>query len=188
MFDEKDLVLVVIDLQDRLLKVISEREKLISNITILIEFFKKIKAPIIITKQVKLGEITGEVTSSINNYRYKWVIEKETFSCFGDEEFKKIINELNRKTIILTGIETHICILQTAIDALNNGFRVVIPYDAVTSQIRDDHLYALKYLGSKGVEIMPSETIIYATIKTPSHPSFKEILNLVKDRRRKYSV
>ncbi len=188
MFDEKDLVLVVIDLQDRLLKVIDERDKLISNIVMLIEFFKEIKAPIIITKQVKLGEVTSEIIYSTNNYRYKWVIEKETFSCFGNEEFNKIIQRLNKKTIVLTGIETHICVLQTAIDGLNNGFRVVIPYDAVTSQIRDDHLYALKYLGSRGVEIMPSETIVYGTIKTPSHPSFKEILSLVKNRRKQYSV
>ncbi|ABN69360.1 isochorismatase hydrolase [Staphylothermus marinus F1] len=182
--DEKDLVLIVIDLQEKLLKIISDKEKLVENNKILIRFLSRIKAPIIATKQVKLGDINGDIAKELTGSK---IIEKETFSCFRNKEFMDTIRMMNRKTLLITGIETHICVLQTAIDALNLGYRVIIPYDAVSSQIKSDHEYALQYLRSKGAEILPTESIIYAIMESSKHALFREVLNLIKERRKLYS-
>ncbi|ADI31697.1 isochorismatase family protein [Staphylothermus hellenicus] len=183
LIDEKDLVLIVIDLQEKLLKIISDKEKLIINNKMLIRFLSGIETPIIATKQVKLGDIIRDIAKELKSAK---IIEKETFSCFRNKDFMDTIRMTNRKTLIITGIETHICVLQTAIDALNLGYRVIIPYDAVSSQIKSDHEYALQYLQSKGVEILPAESIIYAIMESSKHPLFKEALNLVKERRKLY--
>lgn len=183
LFDEKDLVLVVIDLQDKLLKIINDRNRIITNNKLLIRFFRGINAPIIATKQIKLGDIMREIADELGDAR---IIEKETFSCFGSREFTDILGETRRKTLVITGIETHICILQTAVDGLNRGYRVVIPHDAVSSQVKSDHECALEYLRNKGADIIPAESLIYAIMESPRHKMFKEVLELVKKRRKLY--
>ncbi len=175
----EDTILVVVDAQDKLLKIIPNSQVLISNIMLLAEFFKEEDQPIIFTKQVKLGEIT----KALKQYADK-IIEKKYFSCMREEEFRKIIQGYNRRTIILTGIETHICIMQTALDMINEDYRVIIPPDAVASQINNDHIYALEYLRGKGVEIIPTEAIIYMLMESPEHRLFKKMLEHVKKRRR----
>ena len=183
--DFGDTIMIIIDLQDKLLKIIPDHDRLIHNIYSLAKTLESTGTPIILTKQVKLGEIVDKFKEFVNKYP---VIEKKTFSCFGNEDFVKVLESTKRNTLILTGIETHICVLQTAIDALEKEYNVIIPYDAVASQIKDDHEWALRSLEKKGVIILPSESIIYYILRSPDHSFFKEALRLVKERRKKYSI
>ncbi len=183
--DPNDMVMVIIDMQDRLLKIIPEHDKLIHNIYLLAKTLVNTGSPIILTKQVKLGEIIDAFKEFIDKYR---VIEKKTFSCFGSKDFVKMLEDTKKRTLILTGIETHICVLQTAMDALEKGYKVIVPYDAVSSQIKSDHEWSLKVLEKNGVLVLPSESIIYYVLKSPEHEFFKEALKLVKERRKKYSI
>ena len=179
----EDTLLLIIDVQDKLLNIIPEKEKLLSNIVLLAEYYKGMNLPTIATRQVKLGEITSTIKEIIGD---KPVYEKKYFSIMKEEEIRKKIEETGKTTIVLTGIETHICILQSAIDLLNESYNVIIPYDAVASQIHEDHVYALRFLEKNGALILPTETLIYASMQTPEHPLFKKMLGLVKERRRKY--
>ncbi len=183
--DPEDIVMVIIDIQDKLLKIIPEHDKLIHNIYLLAKTLENTGSPIILTKQVKLGEIVDELKEFTSKYP---LIEKKTFSCFGNKDFIKMLEDSKKKTLILTGIETHICVLQTAMDALEKGYKVVVPYDAVSSQIRSDHEWALRVLESEGVIVLPSESIVYSILRSPDHDFFKEALGLVKERRKKYSI
>jgi nicotinamidase-related amidase len=178
----EETILVIVDMQDRLLKVIPNRDKLIQNIVLLAEYYRLTNTPIIVTKQIKLGDIIDE----LKKYSSR-VIEKKYFSCMKEEAFRKELEKYNRRTIVLTGIETHICILQTALDMLREGYKVIIPNDAVASQIESDHIYALKYLREKGAVIIPVESLIYMSMESPDHRNFKEILKYVKERRKKLS-
>ena len=183
--DVEDAVLIIVDIQDKLLKVIPDHDKLVHNIYLLAKLLENSGVPIILTKQVKLGEIVDKLSELTSRYP---VLEKKTFSCFGNSDFVKTLVNTGRKTMILTGIETHICILQTAIDALERGYKVIIPYDSVTSQIKSDHEWALKFLDKMGASIIPTESIIYYVLRSPDHPFFKDALQLVKERRKKYTT
>ncbi len=182
MLDKRDLVIVIIDLQDKLVKIIPRINFIITNTRLLALFAMKEQIPIIATKQVKLGDITPELKKDIEDYAY--VVEKKSFSCFGSEEFTSILEKLGRKTLIITGIETHICVLQTVFDALKKGYDVIVVADAVGSQIPADHEYGIKAIEKTGAQLLPAESIVYGLMRTADHPSFKEILEEVKKRRR----
>jgi len=182
MFDNKDLVLVIIDLQDKLVKIIPRINFIIMNTRLLTLFAMKEQIPIIATKQVKLGNIISELKKDIADYAY--IVEKKSFSCFGSEEFTSILGKLERKTLIITGIETHICVLQTVFDAVKKGYNVIVAVDAIGSQIPIDHEYGVRAIEKVGAQLLPAESIVYGLMRSSDHPSFKEILEKVKKRRR----
>ncbi len=175
----RDSLLVIVDVQDRLLKIIPGKKELIANIKLIAEYYKRNKQPIIMTKQVKLGDIVDELKDYDDI-----VVEKKHFSCMRERKFREKLSRFNVRTIVLTGIETHICILQTALDMLKEGYTVIIPPDAVASQIESDHRNALEYLRGRGVEIIPVESLVYMDMESPDHKQFKHILEYVKKRRK----
>ncbi len=174
-------LILVIDPQERLTRVIPGWPSVAASIRLLVHYARLVGWPVIVTRQVKLGELDSLVREELEGFP---VFVKKYFDPLREEEIKAKINELNPDRVIIVGIETHICVYQAAKHLVEMGKKVVIPPDAVASQIGQDHVYALKNLEKNGVETVPVETIIYKDMENPEHPAFKEILEYVKNRRK----
>ncbi|MBS7615261.1 hydrolase [Candidatus Bathyarchaeota archaeon] len=172
-------VLIVIDVQEKLLTHIAQKETVLENLEKLIKFMHIIKIPIIITEQYPkgLGPTVPEVKSLIPDSK---PIEKLEFSCFGSQEFKKALEKTGKKTLILAGIEAHICVTQTAIEGLENGYRIYVVEDATSSRTLQDKVTAINRMRQNGATIVSTEMLIYELLKKARTPEFKESLKLIK--------
>ena len=179
LISKEETVLVVIDVQEKLFVHMAEKEKLADNLAKLIQFAYIMKIPIILTEQYPkgLGQAILQVKQLIPNIQ---PIEKVEFSCFGSQNFKEALTKTQAKTLILTGIETHICVTQTAIDGLENGFRIYVVEDATSSRSLEDKATAIHRIRQNGVTVVSTEMLIYELLKKAGTPEFKETLKLVK--------
>ncbi|HPN84012.1 MAG TPA: isochorismatase family protein [Victivallales bacterium] len=174
-------VLVVIDIQEKLIKAMDKAQiaSSIKRSEILIDSCIKLKVPVVFTEQYSKG--LGPTVEELKGFLPLCdVFEKSTFSCFGNKAFSDRIKELNPETIIICGIETHVCVQQTAFDAMSSGCGVVIPADAVCSRSSQNKDIALNLMLSSGVAVTSTESLIFALIKDSTHPSFKEISKKLK--------
>jgi len=176
-----DSLLLMVDIQERLFQAmeIDSQNQLKKNGSILISTAAEFNMPLIITEQYRkgLGETIPELKSiageSLN-------LEKIHFDCMKNEEIKNTIIKKKRKTIIITGIESHICVLQTALTLLSTGFRVVIASDGVASRRKHDYKSALRILSDAGALIYPTETIAFMLLEKAGTPEFKKLSPLFK--------
>jgi len=185
MLDSRNTVVVLIDVQERLAKVIPNIDSIIVNTRLLASYALSDGIPVIVTKQVKLGEIVPELRDLLEGRAH--VVEKKTFSCFGSKDFVSTLEKLERKTLVVAGLETHICVLQTVYDALERGYDVVVAVDAIGSQLASDHEYGVRAIEKLGAVLLPAESIVYWLLKSAEHPKFKEALEEVKKRRKALS-
>ncbi|MFZ0450901.1 MAG: isochorismatase family protein [Desulfatiglandaceae bacterium] len=169
-------IFVIIDVQERLVPVISEKELVIQNIIRLTRFSRIINVPILLTEQERLGGTLPEVGRVIPEVQ---AVSKHHFNCFGSEVFREKIKGSGRSVLILAGIEAHICVLQTALSALSE-FRVHVVSDAVSSRAPHNREVALKRMAQSGVTITSTETVIYELLEKAGTPAFRKALALVK--------
>ncbi len=165
--------LVVIDMQEKLFPHIHEKDEVLLNTYKLVKAFEVLGLPITFTEQIKLGETIKPLSNLAKD-----VVKKTSFSCMGEDEFLKRI--MGDRVFVLTGIETHICVLQTAIDMLKYGFKVFVSADCTSSRKEYDKNIAIKRMIQEGIKISTSESIIYEILRDAKHEKFKEILNIVK--------
>ncbi len=176
-----DSILVIVDIQEKLFNVVLNRERMLKNAIKLIRVSKILNIPIVVTEQYPkgMGKTIPEIVKELgSDYR---PIEKTSFSCFGNDEFARRIESINRKTLLLTGIELHICVYQTAIDALRLGYNPVVVYDATSSRLEEDYRICLHRLLKKGVDIVTTDMLIFELLRDSARPEFKEILKIVKE-------
>jgi nicotinamidase-related amidase len=173
------VALVVIDVQEKLFAHMAEKEKLAENLAKLVQFARIMKIPVILTEQYPkgLGQTISQVKMLVPNLK---PIEKLEFSCFDSQKFKETFTRIQVKTLILSGIETHICVTQTAIEGLENGFRVCVVEDAMSSRKLEDKATAIQRMRQSGVTIVSTEMLIYELLKKAGTPEFRETLKLVK--------
>jgi len=178
LISKEGTVLVIIDVQEKLFPFVAEKEKVAENIQRLIKFAQIVKIPIILTEQYPkgLGRTIKEIEELIPKIE---PIEKVEFSCFESDGFKNALLKLGAKTIILTGIETHICVSQTAIEGLSSH-RMCVVSDAVSSRNIEDKHIGLERVKQSGVTILSTEMLIYEILKKAGTNEFKEALRLVK--------
>ncbi len=177
----EDTVLTIIDMQESFRKVIHNFDLVLNSICFLARASKVLKIPIIATEQYPEGlkETVGELSDYIDKKITKFV-----FNAFNSEEFRKTLESLGRKNIVLTGIETHICVLQTALSARSHGYNVYLAYDATGSAFSIDKEVAVRIMSDSGVVIVTSESLVYGMLTSSKDPTFKEILPLVKEFRK----
>ena len=171
-----DALLVVIDIQDRLLPAISGKEKVVENTLKLVTFARMIGLPVLLTEQGKLGETIPEVRAALEDVQ---PIVKLEFDCFESPAFVKQIHQLNRNTLIIAGIEAHICVAQTALHALAQH-TVQVVSDAVASRSPHNWEVALGRMHQAGVTITSTEMVIYELLGKAGTEEFREALKLVK--------
>ncbi len=180
MLNRDDCLLVVIDMQEKLTKVMLELEKTTKNIRLLIEAANEFSIPMIYTEQYPkgLGETIEPIKGLLENYGAKR-FDKMSFSALKIDEIKQAIKNSNKKTIILSGIESHICVLSTAIDLKKAGYNVVIANDSVTSRQKDFYDTAMDFYNGFGVSVIPSETIVFYWIEFAGTDSFKKLQKII---------
>jgi len=172
----EDSVLVVVDVQERLVPAISNHNKMIENIVRLIRFAKIISMPVVLIEQEKLGSTIEEIKTELPSLE---PITKIEFNACKNSRFIKKLDELSRINIILAGIETHICITQTALDLLP-GFNVHVVADATSSRSVENKDIALQRLSQSGVVVSSTEMVIYELLERAGTSEFKKVLDLIK--------
>jgi nicotinamidase-related amidase len=180
MLSEKNTILVVIDVQGLLVQVMNERQNLVDNLQKLIKGIQALGIPILWLEQnpARMGETTPEIRVLLSGNQS--VLEKMSFSCCGEPKFMHNIEALGRQQIILAGIETHVCVYQTAADLLARGFEVQIAADAVSSRRACDKTVGLDRMRAAGARIACMEMILFELLRTAIHPAFKSILKIIK--------
>ena len=173
------VILVLVDIQEKLLKVMWKKDELVLNISKLIKAFKIMEIPILLTEQYPRG--MGKTDKSISELvKETEAIEKICFSCMGKDEFSKRIKSSGKDQVVLCGIESHICVLQTALDLLHQGYFVYIPYDGTSSRKESDYKNALNRMQKDGVVIGSVESAIFELLKVADSPAFRKILDIIK--------
>ncbi|HEY3788906.1 MAG TPA: isochorismatase family protein [Urbifossiella sp.] len=172
-------VLVVIDIQDKLLARIPTAATLVRNAGFLLDVAALLEVPIRGTEQYPKGlsPTTPEIARRIPH-----IVAKTAFSCCGAGTFLEELEMLQRPNIILTGMESHVCVMQTAYDLLEAGLHVFLPVDALAARFVLDHDLALRRLESAGAVITSAEAIAFEWVRDSSHPQFKAVSKLVIDR------
>lgn len=176
---KENSIAVVIDVQRRLYPFISENEKLTDNIVRLIKGIKALKIDIFVTVQYLkgLGDTIDPVKEALGDYQH---LEKSSFSCCGDTEFMKKLKEKGKKNVIICGIESHVCVLQTALDLIANGFQPVLIEDCVSSRNQNDKRIAVERMRQEGAVISTYESILFELLEVSGTETFKEISKIVK--------
>ncbi len=176
--DDRCLLLIV-DVQEKLIHVMSDPEGIEKRFHLLIELSKAFEIPVLLTEQYPLG--LGPTIQSIRNGLPQYQpYEKTSFSIWGDAEIREKLKSHKSRKIILTGIESHICVLQSCLDLLGAGFTVWVPYDAVDSRSREDRRIGLNLMEKAGATISGCETITFQLLKTSGTPEFKHISKIIK--------
>lgn len=174
-------VLLVIDIQEKLLKTMNKKvfnEKL-WQIELLVKMFNTWNRPVIITEQYPQG--LGSTFPAIKNWFTDFkAIAKTSFSCLASKEFTTQLDSIEKGWAILTGMETHICVLQTALDLKAQGWNVAVAADAVQSSSKEKWKFGLEQMLQEGIHISLSETILFQCIKDSKDQSFKKLNSLLK--------
>jgi nicotinamidase-related amidase len=177
--DIQQCCLTVVDVQGKLAQLMHGKEALFKNIQTLVQAAKILEIPILWCQQCPdaLGPTVPEIAQHLAGIE---PINKAAFSCGGDEQFNAGLNELGRNQVLLCGIETHVCIYQTAIDLLRQDFTVTVIADAVSSRALENKQIALNRLAAEGAKISCTEMALFELLKTAEHPKFRQIAKLVK--------
>ena len=169
--------LLIIDIQEKIIRPIFNKDSIIKNIKKLINAYQILEENIFISEQnpLKLGVTIPEL-SPIAEFRK---FEKMEFSLAKLEDFLKELKNKKITNLIVCGIETHICIQQTVLDCLQKGFEVILVSDAMSSRNKVDHEIALQRMIQKGAILTTTESIIFELCKTADRKEFKEIRNII---------
>ena len=177
----EEAVLVVVDVQDALMKKMNTgvAGKVIRNIRTLLAFSKSMALPILVTEQYPkgLGRTISEIGRELESIL---PVEKVSFSCCGAEAFNERLSQTGRKQIILTGIETHVCVLQTADDLIRKGHEVHAVADAICSRRKLDWKIGLRWMEKKGAMISTTEIIAFQLMKEAGTEEFRGLSKLLK--------
>ena len=169
--------LVVVDIQEKLLPPIFNKDTLVKNSQLLIRLAKILELPVLVTTQYSkgLGAIVPEIASLLDAAP---TIDKLEFSCFGSDRFRSSLKALpgNRNTVLLCGMEAHICVMQTALGALNDGYLVHVASDAIGSRAEWNWKIGLDRMKAAGAVISSTEMMMYELLRCSGTAEFKQLL------------
>ena len=174
----EDTVLFVIDIQERLVPVMKYKDQVIDNNKILLTAAKEMDFPVIATEQYPkgLGRTVPDLIDSIGEEN---IYAKNSFTAYTDE-VEEALKSLGKKKVLLTGMETHVCVFQTARDLINAGYEVYLVKDGVASRTKANYLNALDLIKSLGAIITNTETAVFDLLKLSGTPEFKIMSKMIK--------
>lgn len=173
-----EAVLLIIDIQERLAPAILKTDEVIKNTNVLIAMAKEMDIPILVTEQYPKGlgctvpEIEVNLEGAIK-------FEKNSFTAC-TEGVLSAFGKLNRKKVIITGMETHVCVFQTVRDLIKSGYHVVVAADGVSSRTKENYKNGLSLMKDMGAVISNTETILFDLLKISGTPEFKTLSKLIK--------
>ena len=179
MFMIDQTVLLVIDVQGKLAHLVHEKEIFFKNLQAMIKGAQILQIPILWTEQIpsKIGNTIPEIAQLLKDQQ---PIEKVSFSCVPNKRFMEVLTTLKRKHILVTGIEAHVCVYQTAADLIQEGYQVRVARDAVSSRSAENKQIAFDAMQQLGAQLTSVEMILCELLKTSEDARFKEILKLIK--------
>ena len=179
--DPAQCALLVVDIQENLMKVVAGREEVARNSALLLKAAKALGIPVAATTQyaARIGDFVPEVKAELEGIA---PVDKLEFGCFNNEAARRQISSLGRmvNTLVVCGVETHICIYQTVLGALIAGYRVWVPADAVSSRTDKNYQTGLERLREIGAVVANSEMIIYDWLQKAGTPAFRQLLPWLK--------
>lgn len=179
--DADQCALIVVDIQVKLLPPIFNKDELVKNSQLLVRVAHILEMPVVVTTQyVKgLGAVVPEIASLMKDSR---PIDKMEFGCFGSNQFRSELKSLpgNRSTVLLCGMEAHICVMQTALGALNEGYLVHVASDAIGSRVRWNWDIGIDRMRAAGAVISTTEMLIYELLRSSETTQFKQMLPYLK--------
>lgn len=177
--NREDALLLIIDIQERLAPVMKYKDEVVDNTLVLLETSKIMDIPVIITEQYPrgLGSTIPEIMEKLDSNME--VFEKIEFSAYTDE-VESSLEKKNRKKVIIVGMETHVCVLQTVRDLLDNDYEVFVARDGVASRTKDNFQNALELMKSMGAIVTNTESIVFDLLEKAGSPEFKTISKLIK--------
>jgi nicotinamidase-related amidase len=175
----EDTLGIIIDVQEKLFPVMHKNEKLLNNISSLIEGLKTLEVPMLITQQYPKG--LGTTLEPVQqHFKMEEAIDKVSFSCCDEPRFMEKVSLHAKKNVVLAGIEAHVCVLQTCLDLLANGYQPVVIKDCVSSRKGKDKKAAMERMRSEGAVISTTESILFELCRYAGNEQFKAISRLVK--------
>ena len=175
----EDTLFCLVDVQDKLYPHVTNKDEIEKNLVTLVKGLKVLSVPFIVNEQYKkgIGETIPSIKELVEEYPH---FEKTTFSCCKNEPTMEAIKASNKKVVIVAGIETHVCVLQTCMDLLESGLKVVLVTDCCTSRKQNDTDVAITRLVQAGVIPTTYESLLFELTLNAKNPCFKEISSLVK--------
>ena len=172
-------LIVVIDVQGKLAEVVAEAELANQNVSRLVQAGLELNLPILLTAQVpeKIGHTTEAIRTLLPDHKE---YPRTTFSIWLDEDLRDTIKQSGKEQIILCGFESHICLYQSALDLLEEGYEVWLVADAVSSRSLVNKGIALTELSAEGVHLTSVESLLFSLIRDAKHPAFKAISKLIR--------
>lgn len=179
MLSRSSAVLVVVDIQGSLFQAMQDKENLLANAIKVVRGANIFNLPIVVTEQtpVKLGPTVPDLARELTGSK---AVSKESFSCWGNNGFREEMESFSRRDAVLIGIECHVCVYQTAIDLMDNGYRVHVVSDAVSSRTSDNRNIGLKAMEKAGAHLTSAEMVLFELLKSAGDAKFKEIYKIVK--------
>ncbi len=173
-------VLVVVDMQEPFLRHLFERERVVNNCRLLIQSARILQVPVIATLQYaqRMGGVIPEIAEVLPEGCEP--VDKMCFSCYRSEPFRTALMASERTQVVVCGVEAHICVMQTALDAQEAGFHVQVAEDSVSSRSRENWQIAMRRLRHAGVVVTCAESVIYEWLGEAGTDAFRQILQLVK--------
>jgi hypothetical protein len=175
----EDTVAVCVDIQEKFTQIVYKFDKTLKNTITLIDGLNVLEIPILVTEQYPkgLGFTINEIKQHLLEYK---PIEKLAFSCCGSQDFCDVLKNTGKKNVIVFGIETHVCVLQTVLDLIEMGYQPVLIEDCVSSRKKSDRKTALNRMREEGAIIYSYESILFELSRVAGTEKFKQISNLVK--------
>ena len=175
----EDTALVAIDFQERLMPAMSGGEHLLEQTVKLIKGMKVFDIPVVVTQQYTkgIGPTDPAVAEALGDFEH---IEKTSFSCMATEAFRDRIKALNKKNIVVCGIEAHICVQQTVLQLMEEGYNVYLVTDCISSRTEENKLWAITRMGEAGAVITTYEAVLYEILRDAKADGFKAISAIVK--------
>jgi nicotinamidase-related amidase len=179
MLDAKKCCLVVVDVQEKLLRVMQDPQRVVKNCGILIQIAKALDIPILWCQQYPkaLGLTAAPLAELLQGHS---LTDKLSFSCCGAPDFARQFEVLDIEAAVLCGIESHVCVFQTAMDILHQGRKVHVIADAVSSRTEENKQVGLSRMASSGAIISSTEMFLFELLRTAEHPKFKELAALIR--------
>lgn len=175
--------LLIIDVQEKLAPAVVEPERLFGVTGRLIQIAKRLNVPITVSQQYPqgLGATVAPLKEMIGNEGV--FLDKTHFSCLGDDNLRRHLQQLRRNgrnQVVVTGMETHVCVAQTVLDLKQHGFDTFVVADAVSSRTKESRGLALERLRGAGAVIIDSEMVLFEWLEKAGTPEFRELHRLIK--------
>jgi len=179
MLKDKDAILVVVDIQGRLATLMHEKEEFYKKAAAMIKGAQVLDIPILWNEQLpdKLGDTIPEIKQALSGGE---PLVKESFSCCGNEDFNAELKKSGRKQVLLIGMETHVCVYQTAIDLIREGYEVHLVADAVSSRTLENKQIGLDAIKTAGAQITSVEMSLFEMLGVARGDQFKQVIKIVK--------